>query len=133
MYKRKVNRTEDWIESFYRSYVRPIKCGKQGKKVEFGGKGALVHMAGFLFLDHIDHSAFAEENLMADHLLCYVERFGKLPPNVTADTKYGTLGNRELTEEHKVRASLKRRERPPKIVKAQDRWFKKKQRERNWI
>lgn len=133
MYKKKVNRIEDRIVSFHRPYVRPIKRGKQGKKVEFGGKGALVHVGGFLFLDHFDHSAFAEENLMADHLLHYVERFGKLPPYMTADTKYGTLENRKLSEELKVRASFKRRGRPPKTVKTQDRWFKKKQRERNRI
>jgi hypothetical protein len=133
MYKEKVNRIEDRIVSFHRPYVRPIKRGKQGKKVEFGGKGALVHVGGFLFLDYFDHSAFAEENLMTDHLLGYVKRFGKLPPYVTADTKYGTLDNRELSEELKVRASFKRRGRPPKTLQAQDRWFKKKQRERNRI
>jgi hypothetical protein len=85
MYKKKVNRIEKRIVSFHHPYVRPIKRGKQGKKVEFGGKGALVYVRGFLFLDHFDHSAFAEENLMIDHLLGYVERFGKLPPYVTAD------------------------------------------------
>jgi IS5 family transposase len=133
MYKKKVNRIEERIVSFYRPYVRPIKRGKQGKKVEFGGKGALVHVDGFLFLDHFDHSAFAEENLMSDHLLGYVERFGKLPPYVTADTKYGTLDNRELSEELEVRAAFKRRGRPPKTPRPQDQWFKKKQRERNRI
>lgn len=44
MYRRKVNRIEDRIKSFHRPYVRPIKRGKQGKKVEFGGKGALVQV-----------------------------------------------------------------------------------------
>jgi hypothetical protein len=43
-------------------------------------------------------SAFAEENLMTDHLLGYVERFGKLHPYVTADMKYGTLDNRREWE-----------------------------------
>ncbi len=133
MYKRKVNRIEDRIVSFHRPYVRPIKRGKQGKKVEFGGKGALVHVGGFLFLDHFDHRAFAEENLMEAHVGGYMDRFGKLPPYVTADTKYGTLENRELMEELEVRTSFKRRGRPPKILKAQDRWFKRKQRERNRI
>lgn len=133
MYKRKVNRIEDRIVSFHRPYVRPIKRGKQGKKVEFGGKGALVHVGGFLFLDHFDHRAFAEENLMAEHVASYMDRFGKLPPYVTADTKYGTLENRELMEKLEVRTSFKRRGRPPKTLKAQDRWFKRKQRERNRI
>lgn len=95
--------------SFYRPYVRPIKRGKQGKKVEFGGKGALVHGGGFLFLDYFEHLAFAEENQMEEHLLGYVERFGKLPRYATMDTKYGTLDNQELIDVLKVRASFKAR------------------------
>jgi len=133
MYRRKTNRIEDRVVSFHRPYVRPIKRGKQGKKTEFGGKGGLVHVGGFMFLDHFEHRAFAEENLMVAHLLGYVERFGKLPPSVTADTKYGTLRNRELSGKLEVRASFKRRGRPPKTIQSQDRWFKKKQRERNRI
>ena len=43
------------------------------------------------------------------------------------------MENRELLEEIKVRVSFKRRGRPPKTVKVQDHWFKKKQRERNRI
>lgn len=133
MYKKKVNRVKERIVSFHRPYVRPIKRGKQGKKVEFGGKGALVHVGGYLFLDYFEHRAFAEENLMAEHLLGYVERFGKLPPYVTMDTKYGTQENRELMEGLEVRASFKRRGRRPKMPNTQDRWFKMKQRERNRI
>ena len=133
MYRRKLNRIDDRIVSFHRPYVRPIKRGKAGKKVEFGGKGALVHVGRFLFLEHFEHRAFAEENLMVEHVGGYMDRFGKLPPYVTADTKYGTLENRELMERLEVRASFKRRGRPPKIIDAQDRWFKKKQRERNRI
>jgi len=133
MYKRKTNRIAERIVSFHRPYVRPIKRGKQGKKTEFGGKGALVHVGGFLFLDYFEHRAFAEEELTAEHLLGYVDRFGKLPPYVSMDTKYGTQKNRELMEGLEVRASFKRRGRQPKMPDAQDRWFKRKQRERNRI
>jgi len=133
MYRKRVNRIGDRVVSFHRPYVRLIKRGKQGKKVEFGGKGALVHVGRFLFLGHFEHRAFAEENLMEAHVGDYLGRFGKLPPYVAADTKYGTLENRELMEELGVRAAFKRRGRPPKIMAAQDRWFKRKQRERNRI
>jgi IS5 family transposase len=75
----------------------------------FGGKGALVHVGGFLLLDYFDHRAFAEEELLKDHLLGYVDRFGKLPPSVVMDAKYGTNENREMIEELEVRASFKRR------------------------
>jgi len=132
MYKRKTNRVRDRIVSFHRPYVRPIKRGKQGKKVEFGGKGALVHVGGFLFLDHFAHEAFAEEALTAQHLVGYVERFGKLPPYICADTKYGTRDNREFLQRLKIRASFKPLGRKSKDGKY-DRWFKDKQRERNRI
>ena len=111
MYTQKINRVDERIVSFARPYVRPIKRGKQGKKTEFGGKGALVHVGGFLFLD----------------------RFGKLPPSVVMDAKYGTQQNREIMEKVEIRASFKRRGRRPKTVDSEDRWFKKKQRQRNWI
>jgi len=133
MYKRKSNRVEERIVSLHRAYVRPIKRGKQGKKTEFGGKGALVEVGGFLFLDYFEHRAFAEEELLADHLAGYMSRFGKLPPYASMDAKYGTEENRELAEKLGVRASFKRRGRKPKTVDSQDRWFKKKQRERNRI
>lgn len=133
MYRERTNRVEERIVSFTRPYVRPIKRGKQGKKTEFGGKAALVHVGGFLFLDYFEHRAFAEEALLVDHLAGYMDRFGKLPPSVVMDAKYGTNENREMMEEFEVRASFKRRGRRPKIVDSQDRWFKKKQRERNQI
>jgi hypothetical protein len=79
----------------------------------------------------VDHPAFAEEELLKDHLLGFVYRFGKLPPSVVMDAKYGTNENREMIEELEVRASFKRRGRRPKTVDSEDRWFKKKQRQRN--
>ena len=133
MYAQKTNRVEERIVSFTRPYVRPIKRGKQGKKTEFGGKGALVHVGGFLFLDYFEHRAFAEEELLVDHLAGYMDRFGKLPAYVSMDAKYGTQVNREQMEELEIRASFKRRGRKPKTVDAQDRWFKRKQRERNRV
>ena len=119
--------------SFHRPYVRPIKRGKQGKKTEFGGKVALVHVGGFLFLDYFEHRAFAEEELLGRHVAGYRDRFGKRPPYLSMDAKYGTEENRKLVSALEVRASFKRRGRKPKTVDSQDRWFKKKQRERNQI
>jgi IS5 family transposase len=92
MYRRKMNRIAGRIVSFHRPYVRPIKRGKAGKATEFGGKGALVDVDGFLFLDYFAHSAYAEEKLTATHIQQYKERFGKLPPYMVADKKYGTTG-----------------------------------------
>jgi IS5 family transposase len=133
MYTQKINRVDERIVSFHRPYVRPIKRGKQGKKTEFGGKGALVAVGGFLFLDYFEHRAFAEEELLGRHVAGYKDRFGKRPPYLSMDAKYGTEENRKLVSALEVRASFKRRGRKPKTVDSQDRWFKKKQKERNRI
>jgi len=133
MYTQRINRVDERIVSFHRPYVRPIKRGKQGKKTEFGGKGALVHVGGFLFLDYFEHRAFAEEELLGRHVAGYKDRFGKLPLYLSMDAKYGTEENRKLVSALEVRASFKRRGRKPKTVDSQGRWFKRKQRERNQI
>lgn len=133
MYRRKVNRIAERIVSFHRPYVRPIKRGKQGKEVEFGGKGALAQVDGFLFVDHFAHEAFAEESLTAQHLEAYVERFGKLPPSFTAERKYGTRANRELMGDLEIRESFRPLGRRAKVVWKEDRWFRRKQKERNRI
>lgn len=133
MYRNRVNRITERIVSFHRPYVRPIKRGKLGKNVEFGGKGALVHVDGFLFLDHLEHAAFAEDMLLGQHIQDYKERFDKLPPYIAADRKYGTRDNRDLLDTQGIRASFRPLGRKPKKSQGNDRWFKNKQKERNRI
>lgn len=65
-----------------------------------------MYVGGFLFMDKFEHRAFAEEEYLVDHLLGYEDRFGKLPPFVVMEAKYGTQENRDLMEELEVRASL---------------------------
>ncbi len=103
MHKKKVNRISNRIVSLYRPYVRPVKTGKQAKETEFGAKGALVHVDGFLFLDYWRHEAFNEAEHLARHIGAYAERFGKLPPYFVGDTKYGTRRNRADLETLSVR------------------------------
>ena len=49
------------------------------------------------------------------------------------DAKYGNQKNQEMMEEFEVGASFKRRGQRPKTVDSENPWFKKKQRQRNWI
>jgi len=66
------------------------------------------------------------------HLAAYGDRFGKLPPYFVADTKYRMWRNRAGLEALGVRPSFKplgRRVKTP----GPDRWFKRKQKERNRI
>lgn len=133
MYKEKVNRIKARIVSFARPYVRPIVRGKNGKEVEFGSKAGCVHVDGFVFLDHLEHRAFAEEEFVKKHVETYKERFGKAPPSFTADKKYGTKDNREYLEKEGIRVGFKALGRKRKDAERSSRWLKKKQRERNRI
>ena len=130
MYKRKVHRIADRIVSFYRPYVRPIKRGKPGRDVEFGAKGALSYVGGFLFLDYVEHAAFPEEQHIETHIRNFEERFGRKPAYAAMDRKYGSRETRAKLESHGIRASLRPLGRPPR---QKDRWFKRKQKERNRI
>lgn len=135
MYKNKTHRVAERIVSFHREYVRPIKRGKAGKKVEFGPKAAVSHVDGFLFLDRISHDNFSEADtpIVEEQIASYEKRFGKKPPSLTADNLYGTRANRQLVQEQQIRGAFKPLGRRPKAAHPPDRWFKAKQRERNRI
>jgi IS5 family transposase len=133
MYTEKTHRIADRIVSLHRPYVRPIKTGKQARDTEFGAKGALMHVDGFLFLDRIKHEAFNESEFAAAQIEAYKERFGELPPYMAADRKYGTRDNREKMEELGVRTSFLPLGRKSKEIQKNDPWFKAKQKERNRI
>jgi hypothetical protein len=133
MYMKKTHRIADRIVSLHRPYVRPIKTGKQAKDTEFGAKGALAHVDGFLFLDHLKHKAFNESELVVAQIRAYKERFGKLPPYMAADQKYGTRENRETMGDLGVRTAFKPLGRKSKEIQKNDPWFKAKQKERNRI
>src|SRR3972149_3623163 len=126
-------RTYCRIVSFCRPYVRAIVRGKTGKEVEFGSKAGCVHVDGFVFLDHLEHRAFAEEEFVKKHVETYKERFGKVPSSFTADKKYGTKNNREYLEKEGIRVGFKALGRKKKDAERSGRWLKKKQRERNRI
>lgn len=135
MYREKTNRIKGRIVSFNREYVRPIKRGKSGKPVEFGPKGALSLIEGFLFLDRFSHENFSEakEDVVREQLKNYEEKFKKKPPSFTGDKLYGTLKNREIMKEEKIRGSFVALGKKAKRETADKQWFKKKQKERNRI
>ncbi len=135
MYVKKTQSVKDRVVSFYRGYVRPIKRGKNGKPVEFGPKGALSFVDGFLFLDSLSHDNFSEgqNDIVENQLENYEGRFKKKPPSFTADKLYGSLANRKLLKDKEIRGAFKALGRKGKDRSAYDQWFKKKQRQRNQI
>ncbi len=133
MYAKKTHRIAERIVSLHRPYVRPIKTGKQARDTEFGAKGALMHVDGFLFLDYLKHEAFNESELAVAQIRAYKERFGGLPPYLAADRKYGTRENREAIGNLGIRTSFIPLGRKSREIQKTDPWFKAKQKERNRI
>jgi hypothetical protein len=88
---------------------------------------------GFLFLDHFEHSAFPEDKLTMEQVKAYKQKFGKLPPYMAADRKYGTRENRKDLEDKEIRASFRPLGRRPKGETRADRWFNAKQKKRSRI
>ncbi len=127
MYRSNKNRIKERIVSFYRDYVRPIKRGKSGKPVEFGPKGALSLIGGFLFLDSFGHDNFSEasEDIVREQIKNYEEKFKKKPLFFTGDKLYGTLKNREIMKEEKIRGSFVALGKKAKKETRDKRWFKK--------
>ncbi len=136
MHKEKSRRINNRIVSFHRPWVRPIKRGKNGKDVEFGAKVAMSHVDGFLFLDKTDHDNFSEagEDVVRTQIENYEKRFNKKPPSLTGDNAYGTRANRKMLEDEMgIRTSFVRLGKKKPSKDKMNRWFKKKQKERNRI
>jgi len=135
MYKLNKKRIEERIVSFHREYVRPMKRGKVGKEVEFGPKGALSLVGGYLFLDRFSYDNFCEANeeVVREQIGNYKARFGSKPEYFTGDRLYGTLRNREIMKGEGIRGSFVSLGKKASRESSNSRWFKKKQRERNRI
>lgn len=135
MYVKKINQIKERIVSLHQPQVRPICRGKSGKKTEFGPKGAVSLVDGFLFLDKISNEAFseAETELVKKQIENFEEKFGKKPEYCTGDGLYGTRGNRSMLKEMEIRNAFKGLGRNAYAQDRKDKWKKKKQRERNQI
>ena len=124
------------IVSLCKPYVRPMVRGKNAKDVEFGAKVQLSCVDGYLFPDHISFDSFNEGTKLEDSIAAFEKRFGRLPEYVAMDQIYGSRENRAYLKEKEIRPSVKPLGRPKKddeVSTAEERWRKKKQRERNRI
>ena len=133
MLKKKTHRVKDRIVSLHRPEVRPIVTGKSGKETEFGLKGVVSYVDGYIFLDGCSYDAFNEAKLLPKSLSAYQKRFGKKPGTIILDNLYGNRENRRLLKELGIRASLIPLGRREKLKYRYFDWIKKKQRERNRI
>ena len=135
MYREKSHRVKDRIVSMHRPYVRPVVRGKSGKEVEFGPKVALTHAGGFMFVDRFSHDVFSEgdKEIVRRQVKKFRELFGRKPEWLTGDRLYGNRENRRMLKRMKVRGGLHALGRPCKKESVNNRWLKKRQRERNRI
>lgn len=136
MYDEKVRRCEARVVSWWREYVRPIKRGKSGgKEVEFGPKVCLSHVDGFTFLDEFSHENYSEArvDIVEKQIKNYEERFGQKPPSMTGDQLYGNRENREMLKMQGIRSAFKPLGRKSEESEHQERYLRRKQRERNRI
>ena len=136
MYNEKKRTIAARIVSLHKSYVRPIVRGKTGKDVEFGAKVELSYVDGYLFADHLSFDNFNESTKLETSVESFQRRFDKLPEHVAMDQIYGTRENRKYLGEKGIRTSVKplgRRKNEKASSDPEERWRKRKQRERNRI
>lgn len=135
MYREKTHRVKDRIVSFHQWWVRPMVRGKAGKEVEFGPKGELSLVDGYMFLDELSFDNFNESMKMKQSLDLYEERFSKNPQELIGDVIYGSRDNRDYLKSKEIKVALKPLGRKAQTQEAQKQrqWVKKKQKLRNRI
>lgn len=135
MYDEKKKIIANRIVSLAKPYVRPVVRGKSGKDVEFGAKVELSCVDGYLFADHLSFDNFNESTKLQTSVNAFQDRFSKPPEYVAMDQIYGTRENREYLDEKDIPASVKPLGRPKndRASDPEERWRKRKQRERNRI
>lgn len=135
MHREKSHRVDERIVSLHRPYVRPVVRGKSGKEVEFGPKAALTHAGGLMFMDRFSHEVFSEgsKEIVRAQVKKFHALFGHKPEWLTGDRLYGNRENRGMLKRMRVKGGLYALGRPRKKESGNDRWLKKRQRERNRI
>lgn len=99
MHSTHTNRIDDRIVNIHQPHVRPIKRGKDGKKVEFGSKIQVSLSDGFALIDKLSWDNFNEGGWLQISVEQYRQRFGYYPQAVLADKIYCTRYNRNTLRE----------------------------------
>jgi len=117
MYQTRTHSVADRIVSISQPHIRPIVRGKAGKKVEFGAKISMSHLAdGYVALHRLSWDAYNEGGDLISQIESYREGFGCYPSSVHADSIYRTRENRAYCKDHGIRFSGPALGRPPKVT-----------------
>jgi len=130
MYENHRRSVADRIVSISQPHVRPMVRGKAGKKVEFGAKFSISHLAGgYVTLHRLSWDAYNEGGDLIGQIESYRDRFGCYPESVHADTIYRTRENRSYCQQHGVRLSGPPLGRPPKETEQNQALLKERKRQ----
>lgn len=105
---------ENRIVNLHQPHVRPIKRGKEGKKVEFGSKLQVSLVNGFSYIDTLSWNNFNEGIYLQDSVEKFKTRFGHWPKEVLADKIYWTRANRQWLKDRNIRLAATPLGRPSK-------------------
>jgi len=133
MYDSKSNRCDNRIVSIDQPHVRPIKRGKQGRKVEFGSKIGIALMDGFTKVGTLSWDAYNEASDLIPHVQAYKELYGYYPELVQVDKIYGTQANRKWCKERDIRMTVSKIGPIKKLTPYQKRKRRKEYSERNAV
>lgn len=133
MYRKNLRGIKDRIVSLHKPNVRPIVRGKDGREVEFGPKSVVAYVDGYVFLDKQEFDAFHEGVALKESLDKHKERFGEEAEIFVGDKIYGTRENREMLKVRGIRGGLVPLGRRSEMTEKEEKWVRKKQRERNRI
>lgn len=114
MHSSNTHHVENRIVNIHQPHVRPIKRGKEGKKVEFGSKLQVSLVNGFSCIDKLSWNNFNEGIQLQDSVEKFKTRFGYWPKEVLADKIYCNRANRLWLKEKNIRLAAKPLGRPSK-------------------
>lgn len=114
MHSTNTHQIDNRIVNIHQPHVRPIKRGKEGKKVEFGSKLQVSLVNGFVHLDKLSWDNFNEGTTLQASVELHKSKYGFYPAEVLADQIYCTRENRKWLKEKNIKLVAKQLGRPSK-------------------
>lgn len=114
MHSTNTHQVDNRIVNIHQPHVRPIKRGKEGKKVEFGSKLQVSLVNGFVHLDKLSWDNFNESTTLQASVELHKNKYGYYPAEVLADQIYCTRENRKWLKEKDIKLMAKPLGRPSK-------------------
>ncbi len=96
------NNVKNRIVSISKSYIRPIKRGKETKSTEFGAKANIVQIDKIDFIEHISFNAFNEGTRLKSSVYFAQDLFNTKIHFLGADAIYATNKNRIFCKANKI-------------------------------